>query len=234
MARAVLGVAVQRQVREHEPEAVGRAPRPAARTRGATGRRSAAARAAARPGLAVGDPRAVVVVVEAQLHGRGPIVESEARAAGRSPHDREILRLAFPALGALAAEPLYVLVDTAIVGHLGTTQLASLAIAATVLGTAFTIFNFLTYGTTAQVARMHGAGRGEEAAGSARRRSGSRCSSARRCSWRSRALARPLVTPDGWRGRGRGRRDDLPADRRARRARVHARERRPGLPARHR
>jgi len=82
----------------------------------------------------------------------------------RSPHDREILRLAFPALGALAAEPLYVLVDTAIVGHLGTPQLASLAIAATLLATAFTIFNFLTYGTTAQVARLHGAGRAEEAA----------------------------------------------------------------------
>jgi len=82
----------------------------------------------------------------------------------RSRHDREILRLAVPALGALAAEPLYVLVDTAIVGHLGTNQLASLAIAATVLTTAFTIFNFLTYGTTAQVARLHGAGREEEAA----------------------------------------------------------------------
>ena len=50
------------------------------------------------------------------------------------------------------------LVDTAIVGHLGTTQLAALAIAATVLTTAFTVFNFLTYGTTAQVARLHGAG----------------------------------------------------------------------------
>jgi putative MATE family efflux protein len=82
----------------------------------------------------------------------------------RSPHDREILRLAVPALGALAAEPLYVLVDTAIVGHLGTTQLASLAIAATVLTTAFTVFNFLTYGTTAQVARLHGAGERDEAA----------------------------------------------------------------------
>ncbi len=82
----------------------------------------------------------------------------------RSPYDREILQLAIPALGALASEPLYVLVDTAIVGHLGTPQLASLAIAATVLATAFTIFNFLTYGTTAQVARLHGAGREEEAA----------------------------------------------------------------------
>lgn len=82
----------------------------------------------------------------------------------RSKYDREILLLALPALGALASEPLYVLVDTAIVGNLGTTQLAALAIAATVLSTAFTIFNFLTYGTTAQVARLHGAGRDDEAA----------------------------------------------------------------------
>ena len=82
----------------------------------------------------------------------------------RSPHDRRIFALAVPALGALAAEPLYVLVDTAIVGHLGTTQLASLAIAATVLTTAFTVFNFLTYGTPAHVARLHGAGRQRDAA----------------------------------------------------------------------
>ncbi len=82
----------------------------------------------------------------------------------RSPHDREILKLAVPALGALASEPLYVLVDTAIVGHLGTPQLASLAMAATVMTTAFTVFNFLTYGTTAQVSRLHGAGREQEAA----------------------------------------------------------------------
>jgi putative MATE family efflux protein len=81
-----------------------------------------------------------------------------------SPYDRQILLFAVPALGALAAEPLYVLVDTAIVGHLGTTQLAALAIAATVMSTAFTIFNFLTYGTTAHVARLHGAGRDEAAA----------------------------------------------------------------------
>jgi putative MATE family efflux protein len=82
----------------------------------------------------------------------------------RSRYDAEIFKLALPALGALAAEPLYVLVDTAIVGHLGTTQLASLAIAATVLSTAFTIFNFLTYGTTAHVSRLHGAGRDTDAA----------------------------------------------------------------------
>jgi len=76
----------------------------------------------------------------------------------RSPYDREILRLAIPALGSLAAEPTYILVDTAIVGHLGREQLAALGIAAIVLGTLFAIFNFLQYGTTAQVGRASGAG----------------------------------------------------------------------------
>ena len=76
----------------------------------------------------------------------------------RSPYDGEILRLALPALGALAAEPLYLLVDTAIVGHLGRSQLAALGIAATILGGLFALFNFLQYGTTAQVARAGGAG----------------------------------------------------------------------------
>jgi putative MATE family efflux protein len=82
----------------------------------------------------------------------------------RSPYDREISRLALPALGALAAEPLYLLADTAMVGHLGTEELAALAIAGALIVGAFTLFNFLTYGTTAQVARLHGAGE-EVAAG---------------------------------------------------------------------
>ena len=81
----------------------------------------------------------------------------------RSPYDREIVRLAVPALGALAAEPLYLLVDTAIVGHLGRPQLAALGIAFAVLGGVFAIFNFLQYGTTAQVARAGGAGESETA-----------------------------------------------------------------------
>ena len=81
----------------------------------------------------------------------------------RSRYDREILRLALPALGALAAEPLYLLVDTAIVGHLGRPQLAALGIAFTLLGGLFAIFNFLQYGTTAQVARAGGAGEEETA-----------------------------------------------------------------------
>jgi putative MATE family efflux protein len=76
----------------------------------------------------------------------------------RSQYDGEILKLAVPALGALAAEPLYLLVDTAIVGHLGRHQLAALGIAAIVLTGLFGIFNFLQYGTTAQVGRASGAG----------------------------------------------------------------------------
>ena len=80
----------------------------------------------------------------------------------RSAYDREILRLALPALGALAAEPLYILVDTAIVGHLGRSQLAALGAAATALSV-LAIFNFLQYGTTAQVARAGGAGRERDA-----------------------------------------------------------------------
>jgi putative MATE family efflux protein len=90
---------------------------------------------------------------------RPPAANGRARRVRwRSPHDRDIVRLAVPALGALAAEPLYLLADTAMVGHLGTEELAAVAIAATLLTGAFTLFNFLTYATTAQVARLHGAG----------------------------------------------------------------------------
>lgn len=72
--------------------------------------------------------------------------------------DREILRLAVPALGALVAEPLFLLADTAIVGRLGTTELAGLGIAAAVLQTLVNSSIFLAYATTAAVARMLGAG----------------------------------------------------------------------------
>jgi MATE family, multidrug efflux pump len=78
--------------------------------------------------------------------------------------DRRIVALAIPALGSLAAEPLYVLVDTAIVGRLGTAQLGGLALAATVLSLVVAGCNFLTYGTTERVARRLGAGRPDEAA----------------------------------------------------------------------
>jgi putative MATE family efflux protein len=83
------------------------------------------------------------------------------------PDDRAILRLAVPALGALAAEPLYLLADTAIVGHLGARPLAGLAVASTLLTTLLWLANFLEYGTTGTVARRFGAGRTEEALGAA-------------------------------------------------------------------
>src|SRR4051794_6195056 len=79
-------------------------------------------------------------------------------AASRSAHDREILRLAIPAFGALVAEPLFLLADSAIVGHLGTPQLAGLGVAGTLVATAVSLCVFLAYGTTAGVARRLGAG----------------------------------------------------------------------------
>lgn len=76
----------------------------------------------------------------------------------RSPHDREILRLAIPAFGALIAEPVYLLADSAIVGHLGTPQLGALGLAGTALQTLVGLCIFLAYATTASVARQVGAG----------------------------------------------------------------------------
>ncbi|MFJ9826927.1 MATE family efflux transporter [Streptomyces sp. NPDC101160] len=76
----------------------------------------------------------------------------------RRQHDREILSLAVPAFGALVAEPLFLMADSAIVGHLGTPQLAGLAIASALLSTAVSVFIFLAYATTAAVARRVGAG----------------------------------------------------------------------------
>ncbi|MBO8197467.1 MATE family efflux transporter [Streptomyces smyrnaeus] len=73
-------------------------------------------------------------------------------------HDREIIALALPAFGALVAEPLFVMADSAIVGHLGTPQLAGLGVAAALLQTGVNIFVFLAYATTAAVARRLGAG----------------------------------------------------------------------------
>ncbi len=76
----------------------------------------------------------------------------------RNPYDRDIARLAVPALGGLVAEPLYILADTAIVGRLGTTALAGLAVASTVLLTLTSVLIFLAYGTTGIVGRLIGAG----------------------------------------------------------------------------
>ena len=76
----------------------------------------------------------------------------------RSPHDRDIVRLALPAFGALVAQPVYVLTDTAIVGRIGTAELAGLSLASAVLLTLTAMLIFLAYGTTGVVGRHLGAG----------------------------------------------------------------------------
>ncbi|TLM83922.1 MATE family efflux transporter [Pseudarthrobacter sp. NamE2] len=78
--------------------------------------------------------------------------------AGGKSHAREILRLAVPAFGALVAEPLFLLADSAIVGHLGVAQLAGVGLASAVLHTAVGLMVFLAYSTTPAVARAIGDG----------------------------------------------------------------------------
>ncbi|MFL6088864.1 MAG: MATE family efflux transporter [Aeromicrobium sp.] len=85
------------------------------------------------------------------------------RSVRLSAVDRQIFAIALPAGFALASEPLMVLADTAIVGHLGTTPLAGLAVASTVLNTVVGLCIFLAYGSTAAAARSHGAGAIREA-----------------------------------------------------------------------
>jgi putative MATE family efflux protein len=87
----------------------------------------------------------------------------EAVGGLRGPQNGEILRLALPAFGALVAEPLFLLADSAIVGRLGTVPLGGLGVASQVLTTLVNISIFLAYGTTAAVARQLGAGHREAA-----------------------------------------------------------------------
>ena len=70
---------------------------------------------------------------------------------------RRIAALAFPALGVLAAEPIYLLFDLAVVGRLGALSLAGLAIGALIVGVLSSQLTFLSYGTTARAARFYGA-----------------------------------------------------------------------------
>ena len=76
---------------------------------------------------------------------------------------RSIFSLAIPALGVLAAMPLYLLLDTAVVGRLGGAALASLGAAAAIQSVVTTQLTFLSYGTTARSARLYGAGKRREA-----------------------------------------------------------------------
>ncbi len=90
-----------------------------------------------------------------------------SETTGTRSHSREILSLAVPAFLALVAEPLFLLADSAIVGHLGTQALAGLGVASAILLSAVGVFVFLAYATTSVVARQLGAGnlRGALAAG---------------------------------------------------------------------
>jgi putative MATE family efflux protein len=87
-----------------------------------------------------------------------PHLPAPAPAAPPKGHAREILRLAVPAFGALVAEPLFLLADSAIVGHLGVAQLAGVGLATAVLHTAVGLMVFLAYSTTPAVARAMGDG----------------------------------------------------------------------------
>lgn len=87
------------------------------------------------------------------------MADSSAPNPGTQPGlNRQIGTLAVPALGALLAEPAFLLADTAIIGHLGTAELAGVAVASVVLTTIVGLAVFLAYATTAQVSRSLGAG----------------------------------------------------------------------------
>ncbi|WFF03461.1 MATE family efflux transporter [Micromonospora sp. WMMD964] len=81
-----------------------------------------------------------------------------ATTTGLSASPRRIAGLALPALVVLAAEPLYVLVDTAVVGHLGRVPLAALAVGGTVMTLTAWVGTVVAYGTTGRAARRFGAG----------------------------------------------------------------------------
>jgi putative MATE family efflux protein len=82
---------------------------------------------------------------------------------GRHPEDKAILALAVPALGALAADPLYSLADTALVGNLGTVELGAVAVGTAAFTASFWLFSFLAYGVTPRIARAVGANDPHEA-----------------------------------------------------------------------
>lgn len=90
-----------------------------------------------------------------------PLTGPRKDASGSSAKD--ITRLAVPAFGALVAEPLFLLADSAIVGHLGVDQLAGVGLASTLLQTVVGLMVFLAYSTTPAVARLVGAGRHSDA-----------------------------------------------------------------------
>ena len=85
------------------------------------------------------------------------------RSLFKNPFDREIWTLAWPALGALAADPLVSLIDTAFVGQLGATPLGALGVNASIFSFTFWLFAFLAYGTTPMISRAISQGHFSEA-----------------------------------------------------------------------
>lgn len=122
-----------------------------------------------RPAGTAGPPSSSGNGADAPAGGAAPDRPGGTDVAGSHRGDtepsltRQILALAVPALGALVAEPLFILIDTAMVGHLGTQALAGLALGSTVLQTIVGVFVFLAYSTTALAARALGAGRRDRA-----------------------------------------------------------------------
>lgn len=88
--------------------------------------------------------------------------EGNPEASIETPTSKEILSLALPALGALVIEPTLLLIDSVMVGYLGTAQLAGLSLASTILLTVVGLFVFLAYSTTAITAKALGAGKQDE------------------------------------------------------------------------
>ena len=170
------------------------------------------------------------------LHGlRADRRSRPAAVKLRSKYDREILLLALPALGALA-------VRAAVRARRHRDRRPPRHDPARLAGDRGDRALHRVHDLQLPHLRHDGAGRAPARRGPRRRRRGARVAgavararaSACCCSRCSSSLAPAIVVADGRRGRGRRRRGPLPADRRARRAAVHARLRRPGLPARDR
>ena len=137
----------------------------------AGGAKSANALAVGAPaGDPVGGPMGGGAVATAGAAAAGDATAGGADAPFTSPADklrgreldRQILALALPALGGLVASPIFVMIDSSMVGHLGADPLAALSLASSILTTAVGLFVFLTYATTATTARHFGAGRRRE------------------------------------------------------------------------
>lgn len=113
-----------------------------------------------------GAPMSKVSIYRGTLRRCATMVRVRASTGVSSGHSaslRRITALALPALVVLAAEPMYLLVDTAVVGHLGQVPQAALALGASVMAVAGWIGVVLAYGTTGRVARRFGAGQRREA-----------------------------------------------------------------------